>query len=267
VIPAGLFNSSTFVVSALLRASIAFPLRGSLHGPEATPVPTEPFWPSVRAGFAYLRSNVALLQLTISATFMNFFLSIVLSFLVAYVVGELGVGSVVYGLVLGSFSIGFAVGAVLVGRTAAVRHMGKVWVITGAATAVPIAALVLFPGPVVAFGSVLAIGILMGYGGVTWRSGAQLIVPGEMQGRYFGVDQLGSIAILPLAQISGFFSSPSTGSSRRTRSWRRVPPPPASGSACSVRCGGSDTRRGRPEPARTLGPGHRAEAGERFLPP
>ncbi len=203
VIPAVLFNSSTFVASAVLLASIALPLHGSLHAPEAPPGRAEPFWPSVRAGFTYLRSNVGLLQLTVSAAFLNFFLSIVLTFLVVYVVGELGYGSVVYGFVVGSFSIGFAVGAVLVGRTAAVRHMGKVWALTGAASAGPIALLVLFPGPGVAFGAVFALGALAGFGGVTWLSGAQLIVPREMQGRYFGVDQLGSIAILPLAQILG----------------------------------------------------------------
>ncbi len=34
---------------------------------------------------------------------------------------------------------------------------------------------------------------------------AQLLVPTEMQGRYFGIDGLGPVAILPVAQIGGAF--------------------------------------------------------------
>jgi hypothetical protein len=39
----------------------------------------------------------------------------------------------------------------------------------------------------------------------------QLIVPTEMQGRYFGVDQLGSFAVVPVGQVVGAFLISSRG--------------------------------------------------------
>lgn len=48
-----------------------------------------------------------------------------------------------------------------------------------------------------------AIGAFGGFGGTAWLTAAQLLVPLEMQGRYFGIDALGSIAIIPAAQIGG----------------------------------------------------------------
>ena len=49
------------------------------------------------------------------------------------------------------------------------------------------------------------LGVLSGYGNVTWLSAVQLIVPSDMQGRYFGVDQLGSFAVMPVGQVLGAF--------------------------------------------------------------
>jgi MFS family permease len=57
---------------------------------------------------------------------------------------------------------------------------------------VPVAIVVLF-----------LIGALSGFAGTAWLTAAQLLVPTEMQGRYFGIDSLGSVVILPLSQIGG----------------------------------------------------------------
>lgn len=194
------YDALAFGVSALLIVTIV--VRRSPPS-EAAPPPLEPFWSSVRAGFVYLRRNVGLLELTLNAAFLNFFINVVLTFVVVYVVSTLSLGSSVYGIVLGGFSAGSAGGAVLAMRRPQVHRMGLVWTVTGLATALPVAALVLWPGYAVAAASMVAIGVLTGYGGTTWLTGAQLIVPHNMQGRYFGVDQLGSIAILPAAQIMG----------------------------------------------------------------
>jgi hypothetical protein len=43
----------------------------------------------------------------------------------------------------------------------------------------------------------------MGFAVTTWLSIVQIIVPNEMQGRYFGIDQLGSFAVIPVGQIVG----------------------------------------------------------------
>ncbi len=194
------YDALAFGISALLVVSIVIQ-RAPL--PETNVARSEPFWASVRAGFVYLRRNVGLLELTLNAAFLNFFINVILTFIVVYVVSALALGSSLYGIVLGGFSAGSAVGAVLAMRTPGVHRMGLVWTLTGLATALPVAALVLWPGPIVAIVALVAVGILTGYGGTTWLTGAQLIVPRAMQGRYFGVDQLGSIAILPVAQIVG----------------------------------------------------------------
>jgi len=192
------YDALAFGISALLIVSIVI-----RRAPLAAPPPPEPFWGSVRDGFVYLRRNVGLLELTLNAALLNFFLNVILTFTVVYIVSTLGLGASLYGVVLGGFSAGSAVGAVLAMRTSGVHRMGLVWTVTGLATALPVAALVLWPGTVVAIVAMIAIGVLTGYGGTTWLTGAQLIVPRTMQGRYFGVDQLGSIAILPAAQIVG----------------------------------------------------------------
>lgn len=64
-------------------------------------------------------------------------------------------------------------------------------------------ALALFPSVPVALVSLFLIGLFGGYAGTAWLTAAQLLVPTEMQGRYFGIDALGSIAIIPAAQIGG----------------------------------------------------------------
>jgi hypothetical protein len=112
-------------------------------------------------------------------------------------------GAAIYGSLLAAFAIGLGPGALLVGRTNAVASAGKVWLGTGFFEGVAFLLLALtgiFPFALVLF---FSIGVLSGYGNVTWLSTVQLIVPSEMQGRYFGVDQLGSFAVVPIGQVLG----------------------------------------------------------------
>ncbi|HTT25953.1 MAG TPA: hypothetical protein VMH90_03170, partial [Thermoplasmata archaeon] len=39
--------------------------------------------------------------------------------------------------------------------------------------------------------------------GTSWLSAAQLLVPPSIQGRYFGIDALGSSAMTPLGTVAG----------------------------------------------------------------
>ena len=65
--------------------------------------------------------------------------------------------------------------------------------------------LALAPSEYVAFTAAFGLGFVLGYSNTTWLSVVQLIVPTEMQGRYFGVDQLGSFAVVPVGQVVGAF--------------------------------------------------------------
>jgi predicted MFS family arabinose efflux permease len=111
-----------------------------------------------------------------------------------------------YALLLAVEVGGTGVGSLLVGRTHGERWAGRAWVVPYGVVAGAMAiVLIEFPSVPVALACLFVIGWLSGYAGTAWLTAAQLLVPSEMQGRYFGIDNLGSIAILPVAQIGGAF--------------------------------------------------------------
>ena len=83
------------------------------------------------------------------------------------------------------------------------KRAGLVWIVTGVLIGVLIVALVLIPEAIVAFSAIFLVGVLIGFAVTTWLSIVQIIVPNEMQGRYFGIDQLGSLGVIPVGQIIG----------------------------------------------------------------
>ncbi|HTP56585.1 MAG TPA: MFS transporter [Thermoplasmata archaeon] len=195
--------------------AVTFLLSGSiLLGMRAGAVPARPgvaaaapsYFREVREGFRWLARATGFLQLTISATFFNFCYALVGTFLVIFATAVLHGSALVYALLLAVEVAGSAVGALLVGRTGAVRWAGRAWVVPyGAASAAVVLALVEWPVVPVALAALFALGLLAGFAGTAWLTAAQLLVPTEVQGRYFGIDSLGSIAILPAAQIGGAF--------------------------------------------------------------
>ena len=193
-----IYNTITFGVSALL---LSFIHSTKPSGP--TRITKSNLLSETKEGIKWLMSSPGLFQLTISAMFLNFFFTIPFTYYVVYS-SALSSSSIVYGLLIGATLAGTAIGSMLVGRTKALRHSGKVWVLGyGFGVGLSVVALVLFPTIAVAMPVSLCMGVFYGFVGITWLTTAQLVVPGEMQGRYFGVDTLGSIAILPLSQLVG----------------------------------------------------------------
>lgn len=191
-------NALTFLVSGILLLGMRLSARPS---PAAA---RNPYFTEVAAGFRWLWRARAFFELTLSATFFNFCSTIVGTFLVVFATGVLHGSALVYAFLLAAEVAGSAVGALLVGRTGAVRWAGRAWVVPyGAASALVVVALVLVPVVPVALAALFLLGALGGFAGTAWLTAAQLIVPTEMQGRYFGIDSLGSIAILPAGQIGG----------------------------------------------------------------
>jgi MFS transporter, DHA3 family, macrolide efflux protein len=195
-------NIATFIVSALLVASMVVLRRGSRDG---GPVGLAPgFLTDLREGFAWLRRAPGLLQLTISAGFFNFFDSLFVTFLVVYDALALHGSALVFAGLLAALAAGQGLGALTVGRTRAVRYAGRIWVVgSGCAGGLGLLALALAPQLWVAFPVIFVVGYAGSLAGTTWLTAAQLLVPTEMQGRYFGIDSLGSWAIIPVAQIGG----------------------------------------------------------------
>ena len=194
-------NTLTFLLSAVLIAGIA-----GLSGPKAARGGGErrpSFLDDIRDGFRYIARNRALLELTVSAGLANFFLSMVFQFFVVYASVVLGGGVLVFGAVSGLFALGFAPGAYMSARFKTVRFAGKVWILTGILTGACVVALVAAPYLVPALAFAFAMGTLLGLTNTTWLTAVQLIVPTDMQGRYFGLDQLGSFAVIPVGQVLG----------------------------------------------------------------
>lgn len=197
------YNAVTFLISGILIASLA--LSPAARHPGRTG-PAHSFLADVAEGFRWLRGAVGLLQLTISAMFFNFFSTIVGAFLVVYATLALHGTGVVFGLLLAVQVGAQGIGSLAVGRTGATRWAGRAWVVFyGVISPGAAIGLALFPTPWVAGVLLALIGFCGGFAGTAWLSAAQLAVPSEMQGRYFGVDGLGSWAIIPAAQIGGGF--------------------------------------------------------------
>jgi len=197
------YNAATFLLSGVLIAGLR--LSASDRHP-ARAGPASSFLVDVADGFRWLRGEVGLLQLTISAGFFNFFSTIVQAFLVVCAALALHGSGAVFGLLFAANVGSQGLGSLLVGRTGAVRWAGRAWVVFyGVVPPVTVVGMALFPTAWVALPMLAIGGLASGFAGTAWLSAAQLTVPSEMQGRYFGVDSLGSWAILPAAQVGGGF--------------------------------------------------------------
>ncbi|HYA56892.1 MAG TPA: MFS transporter [Thermoplasmata archaeon] len=194
-------NAATFLLSGflLLGMQVAPHLRYASAGlPE--------YFSDVRAGFRWLWRARGFLELTLSATCFNFCSGIIGTFLVVYSTDVLHGSGLVFASLLAAEVAGVGLGSVLVGPTRGVRWAGRAWVIPyGVVSPIVAFSFILFPSALVAIVGLFGLGLLGGYAGTAWLTAAQLIVPSEMQGRYFGIDNLGSVVIVPVAQIGGAF--------------------------------------------------------------
>jgi MFS family permease len=203
VIVAFALNTSTFIVSALLIAGIvgfSVPKRG---GPEEGQAARPSIFDDAKEGFRYILRNRALLELTVSSGLANLFLVMVFQFYVFYAYDVLHGGVTVYALLSGLFPLGVAPGAYVSARFNAVRSAGWVFIFSGVAEGVVALGLVALPYLATSLVIVFMLGFFLGLLNTTWLNTVQLIVPTEMQGRYFGLDQLGSTAVIPVGQVLG----------------------------------------------------------------
>jgi MFS transporter, DHA3 family, macrolide efflux protein len=193
-------NSLTFLASATLLATIAIQM----------PAATEPvggkkagFLDDAREGFRYIAGQRGLLSITVLSGIGNVFITLVLGFLVVYSSEVLKGSATVYGLLLASFSLGIGPGSLLVGRIGTMRWAGKALLLAFGLMALSMLILVFVPALYAALLASFSIGFFLGFFNTTWLTTVQLTVPSEMQGRYFGLDQLGSFATIPVGQILG----------------------------------------------------------------
>ncbi|MCI4354676.1 MAG: MFS transporter [Thermoplasmata archaeon] len=196
-------NALTFVVSAILLMSIRVAGTSVAASAAVRRKRTTTFSADTRDGFRYIASQRGLLYLTVSAGSENFFFSIMAPFLVVYTTVVLHGNAVLFGVLGALLALGWAPGSLLVGRLGAVRYAGMIWILCGIAEGALILVFVFVPVLPVVAAALLAQGVLLGFSNTTWLTAVQQIVPTEMQGRYFGVDQLGSFATIPAGMLVG----------------------------------------------------------------
>lgn len=196
-------NSVTFLVSGLLIATLTIRRPHRDQGGERPPEGSPSFIEDTKEGARYIWGNKPLLLLTVSAGVGNLFFAMMLPYFVIYTTDLLHGDATTYGLFLGVLSLGAAPGSVMVGRLGMISRAGLVWTLFGVVGGALLLVLVLVPVPVVDFGAIFVFGVGLGIAVTTWLSIVQVIVPNEMQGRYFGIDQLGSVALLPVGQALG----------------------------------------------------------------
>jgi len=196
-------NIVTFLISALLIAGIVGFSGRRPNTSEGTQPRSTSMVEDLREGFSYIARNRALLELTLSAGIGNFFLSMVFQFFVVYADLVLKGGVLVYGTISGLFALGWAPGAYMSARFRTIRYAGRIWIFAGVVEGACVVGLALLPYLIPALTLAFAMGLLLGLTNTTWLTAIQLIVPTEMQGRYFGLDQLGSFAVIPFGQVLG----------------------------------------------------------------
>lgn len=196
-------NVATFALSATLLAGIVLPPLGA-PAPGTTQGERSGYFSELAAGFRWLVGARGFFQLTLSAMVFNFCSSVIGTFLVLYSNELLHGNALTFALLLAGEVAGMGVGALLVGPARAERWAGRAWTLPYGVVSGAIAlALPLFPSVPVALAVLFALGCLGGFAGTAWLTAAQKLVPTRMQGRYFGIDNLGSVVIIPAAQLGG----------------------------------------------------------------
>lgn len=204
VVPGLAINALTYVVSAACVLSIAVSFGQtpasfgqSGHRPSVLQ--------EIREGLAYMRSHLAVLEVTLGFLPGNLFWSMVTSFTVVYSAAFFAGSAGAYGYLVAALGGGFALGAFLAIRLRPRSHAGLVMclcvVIQGAAAL----ALAFSHVYVLSIALVLVLGGGAGLINATYASTMQAIVPNRILGRVLSVDLVGSFAGIPAGLILGGF--------------------------------------------------------------
>jgi MFS family permease len=198
-------NALTYALSAATLFLLVIP-RSPSGAPSSAPTSAgarSSFLSDLREGFAYIRSQPALLWTILASLVANFFLAVYLLYLVVYVPVGVGAGPGVYGAAVALSGLGFGAGGLLVGRWHLARRTGLVYIGGWTAAGVLIALLALAPSVPLLLGASAGIGVLGGTANTTYLTCVQRIVPGPLLGRFFAIDEVGSFAVIPLGQVVG----------------------------------------------------------------
>lgn len=196
-------NAATYIISGIFTLSVMLLQRRTNVETLAVSETREPLLKEISAGISYVRSEKALLKLTISSFAGNFFLSLFFTFIIIYVKSVLLQGPFVLGILSGLISLGFAGGSLIVGWTKVEKKFGLWYAIGWGIGGMAISGFVLAPDLIIAGVFILIVGMGGGFGNTVFFTGVQRFVPPHLLGRYLSIDEVGSLAANPAGQASG----------------------------------------------------------------
>ena len=198
------YGAAGYAVAACFSAFLFLRFRAPAKAVREPGGPRPKMGSQTREGFRWLWTQKGLFQLSLSAAVFNFLGAIPGYFVVVYVSVALKADALTFGAVLAAYVIGRAAGSLAVGRTDALAHAGRAWVLMyGVLSGVLILVQGAFPVAWVAVAANLAMGVGTGFAGNVWLTSAQHLVPSQMRGRYFAIDGLLSFLGGPPAVVVG----------------------------------------------------------------
>ncbi len=193
-----IYNSITFAISAVAVGILVVPasVQKDQKDHNLEDEGHEKLLEEVRIGFRFLLGRRALLAMTITFMVLNFF-SFYQIYIVVYALNILHNGSVVFGLLVGGSSVGYAVGAAMTGRWHFEKTPG-IWVpLMWGLGGIPLIALILVPLTSISIVSMFFEGFLGGMVNTIWVSVIQLVVPEDLLGRYFSIEGTIGYSMVP----------------------------------------------------------------------
>ncbi len=194
-------NALTFAISGVMIFLMVIPAGRSR--PEGRRKGKDSLLRDIREGLHFLRTQRALLVITITAMGANFFLTIYGAFVVVYAAQHLQLGATGFSILVAANTGGFALGTILPGRLGLQRAAGYWLTPTWGIAGIFVVGLAWTTSLGLAVAFTATEGVLLSIGNTLWLSGVQKTVPDEFLGRYFATDEAGSFAMIPAAMAVG----------------------------------------------------------------
>lgn len=202
VVPGLAFNAATYAISATFVLQIAASF-GRSGMPEAARTAGRSLTSDIREGLGYMRSHLAILEVTLGFLPGNLLWVMVTNFTVVYVAEYFHGSATAYGILVAALGGGFAVGALAASRLGLVRHAGLVMAVVVASQGALVLGLTLSHSYPVSLACAAGLGFGAGAINVIYFATIQAIVPDRLLGRVLSVDLVGSLAGIPAGLVLG----------------------------------------------------------------
>ncbi len=195
-----LYSSLTYFIAGIISFLIIYPFIKNKKS--NSPGKKIKIFNGIRDGFRYIIKEKGLFELTLLSAFLNLSFGITFTYLVVYIISGIHGNSLMYGVVLGVYPLGYVAGSIS-GKYINLKYTGKIWVLHGIISGISFIMMGIFPGDFTVVIFYIIIGISVGFSNNIWLTSAQNIVPDQMRGRYFATDNFFTSIFGPLSIVAG----------------------------------------------------------------